>query len=98
MECKRQHVEEDEQLLAAINTPNTYSYDVFRHHTKKQGLFKSVKEAFGDNGHNVDEIMFGKYKGKKFSEVIKLDKSYIEWVMKQKWLRLDTLEHLKTLF
>lgn len=58
-------------------------------HLEDVGLITAEIEAALRNymvNKSLSVLPFGKYRGKKISEIAEFDSKYLEWVVKQSWL------------
>lgn len=61
-------------------------------------LQKAIQEFKPKNDFKPqDKLTFGKYKGKKITEIAEFDRKYLEWTSKQSWCFDDLKEQIETI-
>jgi len=46
---------------------------------------------------NPEKVSFGKYKDRLWADIAKFDRKYVDWCMKQSWMRPEVKHHIENL-
>ena len=60
--------------------------------------YAAERKLLGRVATKPDVINFGKYRDKLWRDILKIDPKYVEWCMKQTWMREETKAFIEGLY